>query len=208
MAHSAAFRERLERMEHDRNQRHCLLQAERELQTRKYVELASKLANIRTMEQRCSVLDQKIACQNFKASVLKSKIDSFNAKHQGDSQQLRVLISDVEELVELEKDKNNFYDSKGSEMEEFRRNAEKFAFECRMRVQQLRNGINELQSSFSNFQGNKGLSSSAIAEAEMIKSLLLAIKQDLDKNLASNHRMREHLMMELQSISNHNTQQN
>lgn len=59
----------------------------------------------------------------------------------------------------------------------------------------------QLQSSFVRFQGNNGCSNSEIAAAEMMKSQLLAAKQDLDKNLASNYRLRAHLQMELQSIS-------
>lgn len=51
------------------------------------------------------------------------------------------------------------------------------------------------------FQGNNGCSSTEIARAEMLKSQLLAAKQDLDKNLASNYRMRAHLQMELESLS-------
>ena len=59
----------------------------------------------------------------------------------------------------------------------------------------------QLQSSFVKFQGNNGCSSREIAEAEMMKYQLLAAKQDLDKKLASTHRMRAHLQMELESVT-------
>ncbi|EXB62833.1 hypothetical protein L484_008683 [Morus notabilis] len=197
---SASFRDRLERMELDRNKRLSLLQAERELQASKSLVLASKLAGIREMERRCSMLDQKIASQSFKISLLKSEIDNLNAKYDSHSLLLRALMSEVEDLQELEKAKDEFYDSKGSEMKEFKHNVERFVSECRVRLKELKNGLNKLQSSFVRFQDNNGYSNSEIDTAEMMKSGLLAAKQDLDKNLASNYRMKAHLQTELQSI--------
>ncbi|GMN57391.1 hypothetical protein TIFTF001_026511 [Ficus carica] len=201
MALSTSFRERLELMELDRNKRLSLLQAEKELQASKSLVLSSKLADIRDMERQCSVLDHKIALQNIKISVLKSEIDSLNSKYDSHSLLLRDLMSEVEGLQELEKAKDEFYNSKGSEMKEFKQNVDRFVMECRMRMKELKNGLNELQSSFVRFQGNNGCRNSEIAAAEMMKSQLLAAKQDLDKNLASNYRLRAHLQMELQSIS-------
>jgi hypothetical protein len=51
--------------------------------------LASKLVNIRSIEQRCLVLVHKIAFQNFKILVLKSEIESLDAKYDPDSQEFR-----------------------------------------------------------------------------------------------------------------------
>lgn len=56
-----------------------------------------------------------------------------------------------EELEESEEEKNKLYDSKGSEMREFRQKAESFALECKMRVQKLRNAINEVKDQRSSF---------------------------------------------------------
>lgn len=50
--------------------------------------LTSKLANVRSMEQRCLVLDHKIALQNFKILALKAEIESLDVKYDEQSQKL------------------------------------------------------------------------------------------------------------------------
>ncbi|XP_021294249.1 uncharacterized protein LOC110424081 [Herrania umbratica] len=144
MALSSAFRERLENMEHTRNQRLTLLQAEKELQANKSQVLELKLAHIRSREQRCLLLDQNIASQNFKISSLKSGIENLDAKYNSSSQQLKVLKSEIEELEEVEKEKDKFYESKSSEINEFRGNVGRFLVESRIRVQELRTCVNEV----------------------------------------------------------------
>ena len=57
---------------------------------------------------------------------------------------LRVLKSEIEELEEVEKEKDKFYESKSSEINEFRENVERFLMESRIRVQELRNSVNEV----------------------------------------------------------------
>ncbi|BFG28119.1 hypothetical protein CerSpe_143930 [Prunus speciosa] len=201
MALSAAFRERLEHMEHTRNQRLSLLQAEKEVQENKSQALVLRIASVRATEQRCLALDQKIASQSFKIWALRSEIDRLDEKNQTDSHQLRVLKSEVEELEDLEKEKNRFYELKGSEMKEFKQNMERFAFECQMQVQNLKKGINEIQSSFVKFQGSdRCTSDSEIAAAEMRKSELLAMKEELDRKLAYNYQIRAQLQKQLQTI--------
>ncbi|RVW34939.1 hypothetical protein CK203_098252 [Vitis vinifera] len=143
MALSSAFRERLEQMEHSRNQRLSLLQAEKDLQANKSQVLAAKFANIRAMERRCLVLEQKIASQNFKISATRSEIESLVSKYNLDLQQLRVLKSEVCELEELENEKERFYGLKESEMKEFNAQVERFVLECRKQVEELRNRLNE-----------------------------------------------------------------
>lgn len=163
----------------------------------------------------------------------------------------------MEELEDLEKEKNRFYELKGSEMKEFKQNVERFAFECQMQVQNLKKGINEvkkepnqtlqittlmickarfwnfkiqgllrmqfrclidedsynfnmgfffgslsqIQSSFVKFQGSdRCTSDSEIAAAEMRKSELLAMKEELDGKLASNYQIRAQLQKQLQTI--------
>ncbi|CAK7350204.1 unnamed protein product [Dovyalis caffra] len=201
MALSSAFQERLEHMENTRNQRLSLLQAEKELQASKSHILASKLANIRSMEQRCLVLDHKIAFQNFKILALKSEIENLDAKYDADSQQFRVFKSEVEEMEEMEKEKERFYQVKGLEMKAFSENADKFIKESRIQVKELRNRVNELNSNFIKLQGNNGfLNNSEIAEAELSKSQLLAVKENLDTSLASNYRLRSQLQRELDNV--------
>lgn len=201
MALSSAFRERLEQMESTRNQRLSLLQAEKELQTSKSQVLASKLVNIRSIEQRCLVLVHKIAFQNFKILVLKSEIESLDAKYDPDSQEFRVLKSEVEEIEEKEKEKERFYQVKGLDMKAFSENVDKFVKESRIQVNELRNCVNELNSIFIKLQGNNGfLSNSEIDEAEMRKSQLFAVKENLDTSLASNYQLRSQLQKELDNV--------
>lgn len=58
----------------------------------------------------------------------------------------RVLKSEVEELEELEKERDRFYESKSCEMKEFKENVEKFVVECQMRVEELRNTVKKVMS--------------------------------------------------------------
>ncbi|GLT59854.1 hypothetical protein SLA2020_326510 [Shorea laevis] len=201
MALTLAFRERLEQMEHSRNQRLSLLQAEKELQANKYRDLEAKLANILSMEQRCLLLDQKIASQNLKISTLKSEVEDLYTKYDERSAQLKVLKSELEELEQVEKEKDRFYELKGIEMEKFKEDAERFLVESRMQVEGLRNRVNELKSTFVELQGNNGyLSNSEIAAAEMRKAELMSVKESLMKILASNYQRRAQLQQQVQNM--------
>ncbi|CAL5346324.1 unnamed protein product [Camellia sinensis] len=142
MALPSGFRERLEQMEQTRNQRLSLLQ---EVQITKSQLLTARLSNIRFMEQRCLKLDQKITSQRCTISSLKSEIDTLNSKYDHNLQHIRVLKCEVEELVELGKEKERFYGLKRCEMEEFWAHVENFAVDCRMEVLELRNRVNELK---------------------------------------------------------------
>ncbi|KAL6201209.1 hypothetical protein ACLB2K_024924 [Fragaria x ananassa] len=197
----SAFRDRLELMEHTRNQRLSLLQAEKESQANKSQELALKLASMGAMEQRCLVLEQKNAAQSFKIWALRSEIERLDSKSQSDSEKLRVLKSEVEELEELEKEKKRFYEVKGSEMKEFKQNVERFAWECQVQIENLKNGINEVKSRFVEFQGSDNCTSnSEIAAAEKRKCELLAMKEEVNRKLASNYQTRARLQKQLQDI--------
>ncbi|OAY25142.1 uncharacterized protein LOC110604369 [Manihot esculenta] len=198
---SSAFRERLELMESTRNQRLSLLQAEKECEANRSQVLSSKLTNIRSMEQRCLLLDRNIAFQNFKILALKSEIESLDAKYQADLRQLRVLKSEVEELEEEEKEREVFYELKSNEIKAFKETVEKFVLKSQMQVNELKDQVNELNSAFVKLQGNNGyLCNSEIAPAEMRKSELVAVKENLDKHLASNYQLKSELQKQLQSL--------
>ncbi|XP_033147695.1 uncharacterized protein LOC103867440 isoform X2 [Brassica rapa] len=98
MALSVAFKERLDQMEFTRNQRLHLLQAEKELQVEKSQILATKHASIQSIERKCLMIDQKIAAQNLKITLLRSTIQDLDSKYHCSVQQLRTLKSEVEEL--------------------------------------------------------------------------------------------------------------
>ncbi|PRQ29470.1 putative herpesvirus UL139, cytomegalovirus [Rosa chinensis] len=197
----SAFRDRLEHMDHTRHQRLSLLQVEKESQANKSQELALKLASMGAMEQRCLVLEQKIAAQSFKIWALRSDIERLDAKYQSDLEKLRVLKSEVEELEGLEKERNRFYEVKGAEMKEFKQNVESFAWECQLQIENLKNGINEVKSSFVEFQGSDNCTSNCeIAAAEKRKSELLAMKEEVNRKLASNYQTRARLQKQLQTI--------
>ncbi|KAL4387842.1 hypothetical protein GQ457_09G003810 [Hibiscus cannabinus] len=201
MALSSAFRERLEQMEHSRNERLVLLQAEKELQANKCQVLESKLARIRSTERSCLLLDQKISSQNFRISALRSEIENIDAKYGSSSRQLKDLKSEIEELEEVEKEREKFYGLKSSEINEFRENAERFFMETRNRVQELRNYVNEMKSTFMELQGNNGYMSDAeIAEAEMKRAELLAMKESLTKTLASNRQRKAELQKQVENM--------
>lgn len=61
--------------------------------------------------------------------------------------------------------------------------------------------LSQIQSRFVKFQGSdRCTSDSEIAAAEMRKSELLAMKEELDRKLASNYQIRAQLQKQLQTI--------
>ncbi|KAI9123853.1 hypothetical protein K1719_005153 [Acacia pycnantha] len=201
MALPSAFHERVQDMENTRNQRLSLLQAEKELQVRKSQVLASRLANIRSMEQRCFLLDNKVALRNYKILALKSEIENLEGRLETGASEMTSLQSEIEELEELEKNKDSFYETKRIEMKEFKDNAERFVVECRIEVENLRQRVNELRSSFFELKrDNRNSCDSEISTAEMRKSELVAAKENLDRRLASNHQIKAQLQKQLQNI--------
>ncbi|XP_065879947.1 uncharacterized protein [Euphorbia lathyris] len=204
MALSSAFRERLQHMEDTRNQRLSLLQGEKDLQVIKSQMLESKLVNIRSMEQRCLMLDRHIAFQRFEILNLKSEIQNLDSKYQSDSHQLRVMKRGMEELEEMQKEKERFYELKCHEMKAFREDVEKFVHESKSQVNELRNQANELKSIFVKLQGNNGyLSNAEIAAAEMRKTQLVGMKEDLERKLESNYQIRSRLQNKLKEVIQH-----
>ncbi|KAK1368945.1 putative kinetochore protein NDC80 [Heracleum sosnowskyi] len=195
------FKERLEQMELCRIQRLSLLQAEKELQFTKSQLLASKISSIKSADHRCLNLQQQIANKHFVISSLKSRIDLLDTEYLDVSQQVRVLKSEVQELEELEREKERYFDSEIKEMEGFKAEVEKFTDERRREVQELKNQAEQLKSSFVKLQGNIGCSDdSELAAAEIRKSELLAEKENLDCRLASSYQIRAQLQRQLQSI--------
>ncbi|KAF8110187.1 hypothetical protein N665_0086s0027 [Sinapis alba] len=148
MALSEAFKERLDQMELTRNQRLHLLQAEKEVQVEKSQILASKHANIQSIERKCLMLDQKVASQNLKITVLRSTIQDLDSKYHCSIQQLRTLKSEVEELKELDQEREKYYKLRCSEMNEFMQNVERFRSENWLQVENLRNRVKEVNHMF------------------------------------------------------------
>lgn len=56
----------------------------------------------------------------------------------------RASKNEVEELEELEKQKESFYGLERHKMERFQAQVENFVVDCQMQVQELRNKINEV----------------------------------------------------------------
>ncbi|KAK7368261.1 hypothetical protein VNO80_10285 [Phaseolus coccineus] len=201
MALSSAFHERLHHMDRTRIQRLSLLQAEKESQADKSRALASKLANIRASEQRCSWLDHKIASQQFKLLAIKCQIEKLEAKQDSLSLQLRLLQNEVKELEELRDKRESFHEAKRIEMREFKEIAERFVVKCRMEVDSLRNKVNLLRSSFMELKSNSGDScNSEITAAEMRRLELQAEKDNVCRIIDCNHQIRAQLQKQLQII--------
>ncbi|KAL8108513.1 uncharacterized protein LOC141672573 [Apium graveolens] len=195
------FKERLEQMELCRIQRLSLLQAEKELQFTKSQLLASKISSIQLADHWCLNLQQQIASKHFVISSLKSQFDLLDSEYTDVSQQFRVLKSEVQELEELEREKERYFASELKEMEGFKAEVAKFADQSRKEVQELRNQNEQLKSSFVKLQGNIGCSNdSELAAAEIRKSKLLAEKENLSCKLASSYQIRAQLQKQLQSI--------
>ncbi|XP_010057460.2 uncharacterized protein LOC104445310 [Eucalyptus grandis] len=151
MSLSAAFGERLEQLDRTRNQRLSLLQAERELQAAKSLVLESKRAGIRSMEERCLRLERSLASQSLKISALESKIAALDAEYDNNVQQLRALKCEVEELEEVEKEKDGFYRAQTGEMKDFKEATNGFVVDCQIRIEELRDELNEVKEKLSIF---------------------------------------------------------
>ncbi|CAF2095591.1 unnamed protein product [Brassica napus] len=122
--------------------------AEKELQVEKSQILATKHASIQSIERKCLMLDQKIAAQNLKITLLRSTIQDLDSKYHCSVQQLRTLKGEVEELKELDQEREKYYELKCSEMNEFMQNVERFRSEKRLQVKNLRDHVKELSSTF------------------------------------------------------------
>ncbi|XLT47191.1 hypothetical protein HN873_039795, partial [Arachis hypogaea] len=114
----------------------CSVQVEKELQENKSCVLASKLANIRATKQRCFFLDHKIASQNFNLLSLTSQNHNLETKYGSFSQLFKFIQNEVNELEELRKKRDRFYEAKIEVVD-------KFVVKCRRDVQGLRNRVNE-----------------------------------------------------------------
>ncbi|KAI8568415.1 hypothetical protein RHMOL_Rhmol02G0197500 [Rhododendron molle] len=96
----------------------------------------------------------------------------------------RVSKNKVEELEELEKQKESFYGLERHKMERFQAQVENFVVHCQMQVQELRNKINELKAIFVEVKANnEHLNGSEIAAAEMRKSELSAANYQIRTQL-------------------------
>ncbi|KAG5562249.1 hypothetical protein RHGRI_005097 [Rhododendron griersonianum] len=153
-----------------------------------------------TRNHRLSLL-QKIASRKFAISSLKAQMDSLDSNYDHILQQIRVSKNEVEELEELEKQKESFYGLERHKMERFLAQVENFVVDCQMQVQELRNKINELKAIFVEVKANnEHLNGSEIAAAELRKSVLSAAKENLDRSLASNYQIRTQLQKQLHSL--------
>ncbi|KAK4745517.1 hypothetical protein SAY87_011829 [Trapa incisa] len=192
---TAAFQERLEQMDRARKERLSLLQVEKENQESKSQIIYSKYSNMSYAEQRCLMLEEKIASQKLKISVLKSEIDSLDNKYSSNMQKLRNLKNDVVKLEELKKGRNKFYAEKSREIEEFKNNVSKFVMQCRIHNEELRSNFNKLVSNSTNLQGSsRHHDRFEVAAAETLRRELLTKKRNIDCELASNHQIRGKLM--------------
>ncbi|XP_059279687.1 uncharacterized protein LOC132033665 [Lycium ferocissimum] len=200
MALPSAFGERVEQMEETRKERLSLLQSEKELQHIKYQLLASRISNITSIQLRCLNLDRKIASHYFILSSLNSRLHHHNPNYQNKLNIYRDLKDEVEELEEIEKEKEMYCSLESGEMEEFRDQVGNFLVECQVQVEELRSHVNQLKTRFSELQGSLNHSNnSEIAAAEMRRKELVAIKANLEKSLALNYQLREQLTRQVLS---------
>lgn len=57
---------------------------------------------------------------------------------------IRYLKNEVEELQELEKEKQKYYASENKEMDEFKEQVGNFVVECQVQIEELRSHANEV----------------------------------------------------------------
>nr|GLL30191.1 spindle assembly abnormal protein 6 homolog isoform X1 [Ipomoea trifida] len=128
-------------------------------------------------------------------------MDRLESDYLSTLQKVRYLKNEVEELEELEKEKQKYYASESKEMDEFMEQVENFALECQVQIEELRSHANELKLIFSELKGNINHSNnSEIAAAERRKSELLTVKESVDRDLALNYQLREQLRRQLLNL--------
>ncbi|XP_068666670.1 GRIP domain-containing protein RUD3 [Aristolochia californica] len=201
MALPSAFWERLQHMEETRKERASVLQAEKELQSKKSLLLAAKISDLRHSERRCLILEQKNAELNLQALAKKSEMEAIERDDQSAAQEFRSLKSEIDALEKREKEKEIFYEMKNLEMKEFRDEVERFVLESRQQVQMMKNTIVVLRSTYKELQASDAyLNNSEIVAAEKRNTELLSLKENLDESLKSNYKTRSVLRKQLQNI--------
>ncbi|XP_074276657.1 uncharacterized protein LOC141600336 [Silene latifolia] len=201
MAFQTAFKERLEDMDNTRNQRLTLLQAEKDLQKNKSVVLSAKHSNISLLEQRCLILDQTFASDNLRISSLKSQIQLLHRTFQSSSKHFRDLSVQVEELEQLDRERDINYSVNSAKINKFTVETQTFASELRIQVEELRCRRNKLKLLCSELQKNNGdVQNVDIQAAEIRNSELLALKKKVVITRESNERERAELQKQLQSL--------
>ncbi|KAM7257498.1 hypothetical protein ACFE04_013239 [Oxalis oulophora] len=149
----------------------------------------------RTRNQCLSRLQLEKELQEEKSNLLSTKLTTVRSTEQS------VLQSEIEDMEDLSKDKERLYQLNEVRMKEFRHEIERCVVDYRINVDGLKKRLDEVKSSF---QGNNGDSSNAeIAAAELRKAQLLAVKQNVDRSLASNYYMRAQLLNQLQRSKAH-----
>lgn len=64
----------------------------------------------------------------------------------------RALKCEVEELEEVEKEKEGFYRAQTGEMKDFKEATNRFVVDCYVRIEELRDELNEVQEKLSMFE--------------------------------------------------------
>ncbi|KAG9448050.1 hypothetical protein H6P81_014178 [Aristolochia fimbriata] len=201
MAQPSAFQERLQEMEETRKQRHSVLEAEKELQSKKSGLLAANISNLRHSERRCLILDQQNAQLNLQVLTKKSEMEAIERIYQSAAQDFRYLKKEIDFLKKREKEKERFYKTKNLEMKEFRDEVERFLRESRQQVYTMKNSIAELRSTLQELLATDAyLNNSEIAAAEKRNAELLKLKENLDRSLKSNNQTRSALQKQLLKI--------
>ncbi|CAA6665606.1 unnamed protein product [Spirodela intermedia] len=201
MALPSAFQERLQQMEATRNERLSLLQAEKELQRSKSQILSAKLSKLRCAERRCLLLERRRAEVRFQILARKAEIEAIEARYQSSTDLFRVLKCRTIELEEKEKTMDQFYETKTSEMGDFKELVRRRILDFRSEAQNLRVVVSELRSTLKELQERDGcVNNPELAAAERRKAELLTVEESLQKTLASNIQLRSSLQKQLQRL--------
>ncbi|KAG6482878.1 hypothetical protein ZIOFF_059517 [Zingiber officinale] len=192
--------------------------AEKELHLAKSQLLSKKIEDLRREECRCLLLKRRgteLACQILAS---KSEIDALEARHQAAA--CEDLKREIEELEEKEKTRDEFYNLRMSELEEFKESTRRFLLDNRDKVQKLQDSVSEntcdllamqlvlcnvmplqLKSTLNLLQGSDGyMDNGRIAAGETKKSELLAEKEKLEKYLISSDHLRTLLQKQLHKM--------
>ncbi|MQM23353.1 hypothetical protein Taro_056417, partial [Colocasia esculenta] len=177
-------------------------QAEKELQSKKSQILLAKRSNVRRAEQRCLLLEKHRAEVCCRILSKKAEIEAVEARYQSTATALRrALMAEADAIEEKGKEKDGFYETKVSEMEEFKKQVRGRTLGLRQEVQNLRTSVFELRSALQKLQENDGcLNNPEIAAAKEKKAELSAAKESLERKLAANVELRSLLQRQLRRV--------
>ncbi|KAJ7528692.1 hypothetical protein O6H91_15G014200 [Diphasiastrum complanatum] len=207
MSLPSGFESRIHEMEHTRKERLEVLQAEKDIQKSKRLNLRRQKMELRQVQQRCLLLKQM-------SSDLDIKIMENEDQRQTDKKRLRELLTtqrtlsnETEKMKARLKENSARYDSWISKMKKFQDEADCYESTLQLEIRRLKTAIQELESEIKHVQD---AGSNWKEERDMLenqKEQLLSTKRALEIAVATKASARQALEKNLHKVREFQQQQ-